>query len=187
MNASAMKVELWPIDKLIPYARNARTITAAAVDKVAASIQEFGWRQPIVVDVNGVIIVGHTRLAAARKLGLIKVPVLTAGDLTPAQVRAFRLMDNRSHQETSWDASLLADGLADLRAAGIDLDLTGFNSDEITAFLTKATAGAATAPEEFREYDETIATEHVCLNCGYRWSGGTASPAARTLAIEGSD
>ena len=64
-----MKIELWPIDRVIPYARNARTITAAAVDKVAASIQEFGWRQPIVVDAHRVIIAGHTRLLAARKLG----------------------------------------------------------------------------------------------------------------------
>ena len=175
MKAPAMRVELWLIDKLIPYARNARTMTPAAVDKVAASIQEFGWRQPIVVDANRVIIAGHTRLAAARKLGLTKVPVLTAEDLTPAQVRAYRLMDNRSHEETSWDASLLADCLAELRTADADLDLTGFNSDEITAFLMKA-AAADEAPEEFRAYDETIATEHECLSCGYKWSGGSASP-----------
>ena len=174
MKAPAMKVELWPIDKLIPYARNARTMTPAAVDKVAASIQEFGWRQPIVVDANRVIIAGHTRLAAARQLGLKKVPMLTAAHLTPAQVRAYRLMDNRSHEESSWDASLLADCLAELQTGGADLDLTGFNSDEITAFLLKGLA-ADTAPEEFPEYDETIATGHECLNCGYRWSGGNAA------------
>jgi len=172
-----MKIELWPIDKLIPYARNARTITAAAVDKVAASIQEFGWRQPIVADENCVVIVGHTRLAAARKLDLTKVPVLVARDLTPAQVRAYRLMDNRSHEETAWDGSLLAGCLTDLRAANVDLGLTGFDSDEITAFFEKAAAADA-APEEFPAYDETIATEHECLNCGYRWSGGGGSSAA---------
>jgi ParB-like chromosome segregation protein Spo0J len=166
----SLNVEQWPIDRPIPYARNARTITPAAVDKVAASIQEFGWRQPIVVDVNGVIVAGHARLLAARKLGLTEVPVHVADNLTLAQVMAYRLMDNRSHEETSWDGSLLADCLADLRAADSDLGLTGFNSDEITAFLTNAAAGAE-APEEFREYDETIATEHECLNCGYRWSG----------------
>ena len=170
MKAKAMKIELWPIDKLIPYARNARTINAAAVDKVAASIQEFGWQQPVVVDSDGVIIAGHARLLAARKLELIEVPVHVADNLTPAQVKAYRLMDNRSHQETSWDGSLLAGCLAELQAADIDLALTGFNSDEITAFLMDGTA-AASAPEEFKEYDETIATEHECLNCGYRWSG----------------
>jgi len=170
MKAKAMKVELWPIDKLVAYARNARTITPTAVDKVAASIQEFGWQQPIVVDPDGVVIAGHARLLAARKLGLVEVPVHVADNLTPAQVKAYRLMDNRSHQETSWDGVLLAGCLAELQAADADLALTGFNPDEITAFLMDGNA-AASAPEEFKEYDETIATEHECLNCGYRWSG----------------
>ena len=170
MNANSMKVERWPIDKPIPYARNARTITPAAVDKVAASIQEFGWRQPIVVDADHVIIVGHARLLAARKLGLTEVPVHVADNLTPGQVKAYRLMDNRSHEETSWDGSMLADCLADLRVSDADLELTGFNSDEIMAFLMNG-ADTVTAPDEFPAYDETIATEHECLNCGYRWSG----------------
>jgi ParB-like chromosome segregation protein Spo0J len=186
MKAKVMKVELWPIERLIPYARNARTMTPAAVDKVAASIQEFGWRQPIVVDASRVIIAGHTRLSAARQLGLKKVPVLRASHLTPEQVKAYRLMDNRSHEETSWDAPLLADCLAELQTGGADLDLTGFNSDEITAFLLKGLA-ADTAPEEFREYDETIATEHECINCGYRWSGGSASPVDQNAAKDASD
>ena len=81
MKAKAMKVELWPIDKLIPYIRNARTITPAAVDKVAASIQEFGWQQPVVVDSDSVIIAGHALLLAARKLELVEVPVHVADNL----------------------------------------------------------------------------------------------------------
>jgi len=97
-----MKIELWPIDKLIPYARNARKIPQAAIDKVAASIKEFGWRQPIVVDVDGVIVAGHVRLLAAKQLGEKKVPVHVASGLTPGQIKAFRLMDNRSHQESGW-------------------------------------------------------------------------------------
>lgn len=95
-----MLVELWPIDKVIPYARNARTLSATAVDKVAASIQEFGFRQPIVVDTKGVIVVGHTRLKGAQKLGLTEVPVHVAKDLNPAQIKAYRLADNRTNQET---------------------------------------------------------------------------------------
>jgi ParB-like chromosome segregation protein Spo0J len=79
-----MKIELWPIDKPIPYARNARKIPQSAIDKVAASIKEFGWRQPIVVDVNRVIVVGHVRLLAAKQLGEKKVPVHVATDLTPS-------------------------------------------------------------------------------------------------------
>jgi DNA modification methylase len=136
-----MKIELWPIDKLIPYARNARTISAAAVDKVAASIQEFGWRQPIVVDVHGVIIVGHARLLAARKLKLTEVPVHVAANLTPAQVKAYRLMDNRSHDESSWDLELLGPELLDLQNLGFgNLELTGFDEQEIADFLAGETS-----------------------------------------------
>src|SRR5712692_11039828 len=121
-----MEVNLWPLGRITPYARNARKIPPAAVDKVAASIQEFGWRQPIVVDRDGVIIVGHVRLLAAHKLDLKEAPVHVASNLTPAQVRAYRLLDNRSHEETSWDEGLLGLELLDLKGMGIDLDLTGF-------------------------------------------------------------
>lgn len=96
-----MKIVLWPTDKLIPYARNARTIPQAAIDKVAASIKEFGWQQPIVVDAERVVVAGHVRLLAAKQLGLEQVPVHVATDLTPGQIKAFRLMDNRSHQESA--------------------------------------------------------------------------------------
>ena len=170
MDTNLVNTERWPINRLVPYARNARKISDAAVDKVAASIQEFGWRQPIVVDAARVVIVGHARLLAARKLGLTEVPVHVADNLTPGQVMAYRLMDNRSHEETSWDEPLLADCLAELRDSDADLELTGFNSEEIDAFLLKA-SGATEPPEEFREYDEALTTEHECLNCGYRWSG----------------
>src|ERR1700728_5249929 len=116
-----MLIEQWPIERVIPYARNARTITPAAVDKVAASIQEFGWRQPIVVDAQRVIIAGHTRLLAARKLNLPDVPVHVADNLTPAQVKAYRLMDNRSHDDTDWDEDLLGPELEELQALDFDL------------------------------------------------------------------
>jgi ParB-like chromosome segregation protein Spo0J len=92
MIGTEMLIESWPIDRPIEYARNARKITQAAVDKVAASLQEFGWRQPIVVDKGGVIIVGHVRLRAAKQLKLTHVPVHVAANLTPAQVKAYRLM-----------------------------------------------------------------------------------------------
>ena len=131
-----MLIEQWFIERIIPYARNARTISPAAVDKVAASIQEFGWRQPIVVDTERVIIAGHTRLLAARKLGFTEVPVHVADNLTPAQVKAYRLMDNRSHDETTWDLNLLGPELLDLQNLGFgDLGLTGFDPAEIADFL----------------------------------------------------
>lgn len=133
-----MDVSMWPIERIIPYARNARKIPPEAVDKVAASIKEFGWRQPIVVDREGVIICGHTRLLAAQKLALRTAPVHVAENLSPAQVRAYRLLDNRSHEETSWDHDLLGLELLDLKGMGVDLDLTGFNLPEIDELLARA-------------------------------------------------
>jgi len=138
-----MKIELWPVDKPIPYARNARKISGAAVAKVAASIREFGFRQPIVVDVDGVVVAGHTRLLAARRLGLTTVPVHVATGLTPAQIKAYRLMDNRSHEEAEWDLELLPLELEDLRSLDFDLGLTGFDERELSKLL-----GAGKHPDE---------------------------------------
>jgi DNA modification methylase len=132
---SEMVIEMWPIDRLIEYARNARKITQAAVDKVAASIREFGFRQCIVVDKDNVIIVGHVRLRAARKLGLTQVPVHVAANLTPAQVKAYRLMDNRSHEEVEWDFELLGAELLELKDLDISMVLTGFNARELDKLL----------------------------------------------------
>jgi ParB-like chromosome segregation protein Spo0J len=131
-----MKIEMRLTIDIIPYARNARKIPQQAIDKVAASIQELSFRQPIVVDKNGVIVCGHTRWLAALKLGLEYVPVHVAENLTPAQVRAYRLLDNRSHEETSWDADLLGLELLDLKGMGIDMDLTGFEIGEIDDLLS---------------------------------------------------
>ena len=125
-----VKIEIRKIDDLIPYARNPRKNDGAAVDKVAASIKEFGFRQPIVVDNEGVIIAGHTRHKAARQLGLTEVPVHVAGDLTETQARAFRIADNRTGDESTWDDELLRLEFDDL---GDDLDLTGFDAEEIAA------------------------------------------------------
>src|SRR6202049_4508783 len=130
-----LQVCLGPTNKVIPYARNSRKIPERAIYKVAASIKEFGFRVPIVVDKDGVIICGHTRLLAARKLGLQEAPVHVADNLTPAQVRAYRLLDNRSHEETTWDEDLLGLELLDLKGMGVDLDLTGFNTDELDRYL----------------------------------------------------
>lgn len=126
-----MEVALRPIKEIIPYARNARQIPPAAIAKVAASIREFGWRQPIVVDGESVVIAGHTRLLAAQKLGLSAVPVHVASGLTEAQVKAYRLMDNRSHQEATWDDGLLAIELTELKDMAMDLSLTGFEAAEL--------------------------------------------------------
>jgi site-specific DNA-methyltransferase (adenine-specific) len=126
---------------VIPYARNPRQIPQSAIDKVAASIQEFGFRQPLVVDAKGVIVVGHVRLQAAQKLGMTEVPVHIADGLTKSQVKAYRLMDNRCNQETAWDDELLGLELLDLEDLEFDLELTGFDQDELTALLAEKTVG----------------------------------------------
>src|SRR5688500_5825962 len=135
MIGTEMLIESWPIERPIEYVRNARKITQAAVDKVAASIQEFGFRQCIVVDKDGVIIVGHVRLRAAKKLGLMHVPVHVAANLTPAQVKAYRLMDNRSHEEVEWDIEMLGAELLELKDLDINMILTGFNGRELDSLL----------------------------------------------------
>lgn len=129
-----MEIINLPIERVIPYARNPRH-NAEAVAKVAASIAEYGWRQPIVVDRDMVVVAGHTRLEAARRLRLATVPVHVATDLTPAKARAYRLMDNRSHQEARWNDELLALELKDLRIDAVDLSLTGFDAGEINQIL----------------------------------------------------
>ncbi len=130
-----MLIELWPIDRPKPYPKNARRWNAEAVAKVAISIREYGFRQPIVVDAEGVIIIGHLRLTAAKKLRLKEVPVHVARELTPAQVKGLRLMDNRSHEDSAWDLDLLAPELAELSSLDFDLGLTGFDVHELDVLL----------------------------------------------------
>lgn len=125
-----MKVELLDLKTLVPYARNPR-ITAHAVDKVAASLKEFGFRQPIVVDSEMVIVVGHVRYQAAQKLGLKKVPVHIAENMTPEQVKAYRIADNRTGEEAQWDNELLGLELEDLDKLSFDKTVLGFEPAEL--------------------------------------------------------
>src|SRR5271154_5110604 len=98
LRSSNLLIEVWPIDRPKDYPKNARKWSSQAVEKVASSIREYGWRQPVVVDVNDVIVIGHLRRTAARSLGLTEIPVHVAKDLTPAQIRGLRLADNRTNQ-----------------------------------------------------------------------------------------
>lgn len=130
-----MKVELMPVDQVIPYARNPR-INAHAIEKVAASIKEFGFRQPIVTDKELVIVVGHVRFEAAKRLGLKKVPVHIATELTPEQIKAYRITDNRVGEESEWDKALLQLEIAELDDATYDTELLGFNAEELKEIQT---------------------------------------------------
>ncbi|MBN67486.1 MAG: DNA methylase N-4, partial [Rickettsiales bacterium] len=126
-----------------------------AIAKVAASIKEYGFRQPIVVDEDMVIIAGHTRLQAAQQLGLTKVPVHTATGLTATQVKAYRLADNRTAQEAEWDDELLGLELGELAEQGFDLDLTGFDGDELEKLLAEIDVGGLTDDDDVPEAPET--------------------------------
>src|SRR3984893_10102813 len=114
-------IEMWPIDRLIPYVLNPRK-NDAAVDRMAASIQEFGFKIPVLARSDGQVVDGHLRLKAAKKLGTSEVPVILCDEWTEAQVKAFRLMVNRSVNWAEWDDELLAQELADLK--GLDFDLS---------------------------------------------------------------
>ena len=134
----ALSIEMRPLDKIIPYPKNARKITADEVAKVAASIREFGWRQPIVVDKDGIIVIGHVRRQAAEKLGMKEAPVHVADNLSPAQIRALRLADNRLNEGREWDLTLLGEELLDLTKLDFDISLTGFEREEaMEAVLSK--------------------------------------------------
>lgn len=142
-----MQVSLWSIGKITPYPGNPR-INDDAVDAVAASLREFGFRQPIVVDADGVIICGHTRWKAGEKLGLEKVPVHVAKDLSPDQIKAYRIADNQTASLAEWNYDLLPLELADLQAANYDLGLLGFDAEELAKLLDPGVEEGLTDPDE---------------------------------------
>jgi ParB-like chromosome segregation protein Spo0J len=129
------RVEHWPIERLRRYERNARTHTAAQVDQVAASIREFGFTNPLLVDPEGVLIAGHCRLAAASKLGLPAVPVIVLGHLTEAQRRAYVIADNQLALQSGWDLGVLEAEVEALQVEGFDVGLLGFDADELSRML----------------------------------------------------
>src|SRR5881392_2581494 len=126
--------QIWPIEKLVFYARNPRK-NDAAVDRMCGSIREFGFKIPVLARSDGEVVDGHLRLKAARKLGIAEVPVILCDEWTPAQVKAFRLMVNRSVEWAAWDEELLALELEQISEADFDLSLTGFDPGEIDGLL----------------------------------------------------
>src|SRR5260370_856534 len=128
------EVQNWPIDKLVFYARNPRK-NDGAVDRMCSSIREFGFKIPVLARSDGEVVDGHLRLKAARQLEITEVPVILCDEWTPAQVKAFRLMVNRSVTWAAWDEELLALELQELKESDFDLDLTGFDPGEIDGLL----------------------------------------------------
>lgn len=142
-----MRITQRKLEDIHPYENNPR-INDDAVAAVVGSIREFGFRQPIVVDEDGVIIVGHTRFKAAQQLGLEKVPVHVAKDLTPAQIKAYRIADNQTATIAEWDYDLLPIELADLQGLEFDLDLLGFDQDALAKLLNPDLKEGLTDPDE---------------------------------------
>lgn len=146
-----MQIEQIGIATLIPFAKNSRTHSDAQVAQIAASIREFGFTNPVLIDEANGIIAGHGRVLAARKLKLIEVPCIRLAHLTEAQKRAYVIADNKLALNAGWDEAMLKLELADLKALDFDLDLTGFTTDEIDALLAEAGAEGLTDPDETPE------------------------------------
>ena len=174
--ALAERIELWSIDRLRPYERNPRTHSEAQVDQIAASMIEFGWTNPVLVDEQGGILAGHGRLLAARKLGLGEVPVIRFEHLSEAQKRAYLIADNALALQSGWSEELLAQELAWLRNESFDLDLIGFDATELERLLGLADgeAGSDEAEDEVPEPPEEPVSRpgdlwllgSHCLLCG---------------------
>ena len=145
-----IQVEYLPVSELIPYIKNPRK-NDPAVNPVAQSIKEFGFKIPILIDKDNVIIAGHTRLKAALKLNLSEVPIIRADDLTPEQVKALRLADNKLGELAEWDMNLLIGELSDLKTQDFDINLTGFNENELAEMLKNNPQSDISIPEQDAE------------------------------------
>lgn len=168
VKAAPLKIDHAPTDSLIPYARNARTHSDAQVAQIAASIREFGWTNPILVDDESGVIAGHGRLLAARKLGMDTVPTIRLEGLTKAQRRALVLADNKLAMNAGWNEEMLKLELEELDGLGFSLEMTGFSLDEF-----KALTFTMDAPESSTaEIDPSgFELEHKCPRCGFEFDG----------------
>ena len=159
LQAMARHIELWLLDRLIPFARNPRTHSDAQIAQIAASIAEFGFNNPILVDTKAGIIAGHGRLLAARKLGLTEVPVIVLDHLSEAQRRAYVIADNKLAENAGWDDELLRSELAALQEEGFDISAIGFEDDELARLLA-----APDAVEGLTDEDAVPALPETSVN-----------------------
>jgi len=160
----SQELEQIPIGDLIPYAKNSRTHSDEQVAQIAGSIREFGFTNPVLIDASGTIIAGHGRVLAARKLSMPAVPCLRLGHLTPAQVRAYVIADNRMALSAGWDEEMLRAEIAGLQADGFDVGQIGFSDEEIATLLAPPANEGQTDPDDVPEQPENPVTE-----LGYVW------------------
>jgi hypothetical protein len=159
----ADQVERWPIERLIPYARNARTHNAAQVSQIAASIREWGWTMPVLVDEQGTIIAGHGRVLAGHQLQVEQVPVVVARGWSETQKRAYTLADNKLALNADWDAGMLKLEMLDLRNLGVDLGLTGFQDFEVKSLLAVGVEDPAKEWDGMPEHHQDDLTSYRSL------------------------
>lgn len=145
------KIEQIAVDDLLPYAKNSRTHSPEQVAQIAASMVEFGWTNPVLIDANGMIVAGHGRVLAARKLKMDSVPCIRLGHLTPTQARAYVIADNKLALNAGWDDAMLKAELDVLKEEGFEIGLTGFSDDEIEALLDVEVVEGNTDPDDVPE------------------------------------
>jgi len=164
MTNPADKVERWAIDRLVPYARNARTHSDEQISQIEASIKEWGWTTPVLVDEQGGIIAGHGRTLAAQRLKMAEVPVMVAKGWSDAKKRAYVLADNKLALNAGWDNEMLALELGEIGELGFDLDLIGFKAEEIQALHTPDFEPAT--EDDQGKLDELDPKWIACPHCG---------------------
>lgn len=157
-----------PVEKLVPYARNSRTHSPAQVDKIAASIKEFGFLNPVITDGENGIVAGHGRIMAAQKLGMETVPTIEAAHLTDAQRKAYIIADNRLALDAGWDDEMLRVELQDLDAVDFDLTLTGFSVEEMDGLFYEPDFSPGTEDDQGK-LDELNPKMVTCPHCGGEW------------------
>ncbi len=164
----ADKVEQWPIEKLVPYARNSRTHSEEQIAQLAASIKEWGFTTAVLVDEAGGIIAGHGRVLAARKLGMEQLPVMVAKGWSDAKKRAYVLADNKLALNAGWDNEMLALELSEIGELGFDLDLIGFTAGEIAGLTFKEKdLYPDSSTQEINPDDYNMG--HQCPKCGFEF------------------
>ena len=183
--SNALSLESWPVDRLIPSARNARTHSPAQIAEIAGSIRAFGFSNPILVSAEGDIIAGHGRLAAARQLGLHEVPVIVLSDLSEVQRRQLLLADNRIALNAGWDLEILRLDLKDLSVLGADLAALGFTTQELAQALAPGRGTGLTDEDEIPELSENTVTRMEDIWCvgAHRIACGDCTDAIAVSAL----
>lgn len=166
---TGLQIEYKDPETLLAYEMNSRQHSEEQIDQIAASIMEFGFTNPVLVDGEDGIIAGHGRVLAAIKLQLEAVPTITIGNMSDEQKRAYVIADNQLALNGKWDKDILKMELKQLEAAGFDLGIIGFDEAELADFMFEDPP-----PKDFKEFNEDIAVEHRCPKCGYEWSGKVA-------------